>query len=81
MFSLPETRVERLANRSDKAGALVKINSKHFTRIYPKGQRIDSSNYDPSLMWFCGCQLAAINYQTAGQYHAIDMLLYYSYRW
>lgn len=35
-----------------------------FSRIYPKGQRIDSSNYNPVPMWNSGCQMVALNYQT-----------------
>ena len=39
---------------------------KQISRVYPKGSRIDSSNYDPTLMWSCGVQLCALNYQTPG---------------
>jgi len=35
-----------------------------FSRVYPKGQRIDSSNYNPVPMWNSGCQMVALNYQT-----------------
>lgn len=35
-----------------------------LTRIYPKGQRIDSSNYHPVPFWNCGSQMVALNYQT-----------------
>jgi len=66
MFSLPETRVDKLTT---KHGAiLLKANQKCLSRIYPKGQRVDSSNYDQTSMWNCGCHLAALNYQTPGQY-------------
>jgi len=66
MFSLPETKVEKMTNRQDKASQLLKVNYRYFTRIYPHGLRIDSSNYDPVAMWNCGCQLTALNYQTPG---------------
>lgn len=36
---------------------------KHLGRVYPKGARVDSSNYDPMLGWLCGCQIVALNYQ------------------
>jgi len=66
MFSLPETKVEKLLTK--KCGAtLLKSNHKCLSRIYPKGQRVDSSNYDHTLMWSCGCHLCALNYQTPGQ--------------
>lgn len=35
-----------------------------FSRVYPKGQRIDSSNYSPVSIWNSGSQMLALNYQT-----------------
>ncbi|CAG7728525.1 unnamed protein product [Allacma fusca] len=35
-----------------------------LSRVYPNGQRVNSSNYIPITMWNAGCQLAALNYQT-----------------
>jgi hypothetical protein len=35
-----------------------------FSRVYPKGSRIDSSNYLPVAAWAAGNQLIALNYQT-----------------
>ncbi|KAJ3253314.1 1-phosphatidylinositol 4,5-bisphosphate phosphodiesterase delta-4 [Boothiomyces macroporosus] len=40
------------------------FNSKAFSRIYPSGNRILSSNYDPMEYWVAGCQLVALNYQS-----------------
>ena len=37
-----------------------------FSRIYPKGTRVDSSNYDPIPAWSTGNQMVALNYQTPG---------------
>ena len=34
------------------------------SRIYPKGTRVDSSNYDPTEAWGAGAQMVALNYQT-----------------
>ena len=34
------------------------------SRIYPKGTRVDSSNYNPAPAWAAGAQLVALNYQT-----------------
>ncbi|CBZ37915.1 phosphatidylinositol-specific phospholipase-like protein [Leishmania donovani] len=39
-------------------------NTRMLSRIYPAGTRIDSSNYDPMLMWRLGCQMVALNWQT-----------------
>ena len=35
-----------------------------LSRVYPRGQRVDSSNYYPQTYWNVGCQLVALNYQT-----------------
>lgn len=43
---------------------LLKITFPLCSRIYPKGSRIDSSNYDPAVCWVAGCQMVALNYQT-----------------
>ncbi|XP_046706996.1 1-phosphatidylinositol 4,5-bisphosphate phosphodiesterase beta-3 isoform X2 [Silurus meridionalis] len=42
----------------------VEYNKKQLSRIYPKGTRVDSSNYMPQLFWNVGCQMAALNFQT-----------------
>ncbi|KAK1154946.1 1-phosphatidylinositol 4,5-bisphosphate phosphodiesterase beta-3-like [Acipenser oxyrinchus oxyrinchus] len=42
----------------------VEYNKKQLSRIYPKGTRVDSSNYLPQLFWNAGCQMAALNFQT-----------------
>ena len=34
------------------------------SRIYPKGTRVDSSNYDPCEAWSAGAHMVALNYQT-----------------
>lgn len=39
-------------------------NKNQLSRVYPKGSRMDSSNYDPMPMWNCGCQMVSLNYQT-----------------
>uniref|UniRef100_A0A3B5L2E2 Phosphoinositide phospholipase C n=1 Tax=Xiphophorus couchianus TaxID=32473 RepID=A0A3B5L2E2_9TELE len=39
-------------------------NKKQMSRIYPKGTRVDSSNYMPQLFWNIGCQMVALNFQT-----------------
>jgi len=42
----------------------VKYNRFQASRIYPRGTRVDSSNYMPQIYWNAGCQLVALNYQT-----------------
>ena len=64
MSSFPETKAEKWLSPAN-----VKFFSKYhrhqFTRIYPKGSRLDSSNFDPIRCWNAGVQLVALNYQTA----------------
>lgn len=42
-------------------------NRKHLTRAYPKGSRLNSSNFEPHHMWAAGVQLVALNWQTFGE--------------
>lgn len=44
-----------------------RYNKQQLSRIYPKGTRVDSSNYMPQLFWNVGCQLVALNFQTLGE--------------
>lgn len=64
-FSLSDRTAERILkeNKPD----WIKHNITHLTRIYPKGSRLNSGNYDPRPVWSAGCQLVAINCQTVDQ--------------
>ncbi|NWI58142.1 PLCB2 phosphodiesterase, partial [Calyptomena viridis] len=42
----------------------VEYNKRQMSRIYPKGTRMDSSNYAPQTFWNVGCQMVALNFQT-----------------
>ncbi|NXS30294.1 PLCB2 phosphodiesterase, partial [Pomatostomus ruficeps] len=42
----------------------VEYNKWQMSRIYPKGTRMDSSNYQPQMFWNVGCQMVALNFQT-----------------
>lgn len=64
MSSFPETKLEKWLSPST-CPLLLAYNQRQFTRVYPKGARIDSSNYDPLRMWNMAVQMAALNYQTA----------------
>ena len=45
----------------------VKYNIRQISRIFPRGTRLDSSNFMPQVFWNAGCQLVALNYQTLGE--------------
>lgn len=66
MSSFPETKAEKFATRS-KGKRFLQYNQRQLSRVYPRGQRLDSSNYDPLPMWLCGSQLVALNFQTPGR--------------
>ncbi|KAF8331170.1 PLC-like phosphodiesterase [Amanita rubescens] len=62
----PASHESSTKERGTKTGMweLIKHNQTHLTRIYPKGTRVNSSNYQPHRYWAAGAQLAAINWQT-----------------
>ncbi|XP_061565256.1 rho GTPase-activating protein 23-like isoform X7 [Cololabis saira] len=65
MCSFSESRALRLVR--DQGMNFVRHNSSHLSRIYPSGQRLQSSNYNPVDMWNAGCQIVALNFQTPGE--------------
>ncbi|NXJ13090.1 PLCD4 phosphodiesterase, partial [Odontophorus gujanensis] len=62
--SLSEAKARKLIR--DAGNEFVRHNAWQLTRIYPSGMRTDSSNYSPQEMWNAGCQIVALNFQTAG---------------
>uniref|UniRef100_A0A8B9IGW3 Phosphoinositide phospholipase C n=1 Tax=Anser cygnoides TaxID=8845 RepID=A0A8B9IGW3_ANSCY len=62
--SLAEAKARKLIR--DAGNDFVRHNAWQLTRIYPSGMRTDSSNYSPQEMWNAGCQIVALNFQTAG---------------
>ncbi|XP_068116036.1 1-phosphatidylinositol 4,5-bisphosphate phosphodiesterase gamma-2 isoform X3 [Hyperolius riggenbachi] len=59
-----------------KPNELLRYNRRALTRVYPKGPRVDSSNYDPLRLWLCGVQMVALNYQTPDRYMQINQALF-----
>lgn len=70
MSSFPETKAEKYVNKI-KGKKFLQYNRLQLSRIYPRGQRLDSSNYDPLPMWLCGSQLVALNFQTGGIFSSL----------
>ncbi|XP_063300076.1 1-phosphatidylinositol 4,5-bisphosphate phosphodiesterase beta-1 isoform X2 [Pelobates fuscus] len=54
----------------------VEYNKMQLSRIYPKGTRVDSSNYMPQVFWNAGCQLVALNFQTVDFSMQLNMGMY-----
>ncbi|XP_025416925.1 1-phosphatidylinositol 4,5-bisphosphate phosphodiesterase gamma-1 isoform X2 [Sipha flava] len=63
MSSFNETKAEKLMCHQAE-NFFFRYHQVQFSRVYPKGQRIDSSNYLPIPLWNAGCQMAALNYQS-----------------
>lgn len=64
MNSINESAGSELAHSS--AEDFTDHNKAFLTRIFPKGNRVDSSNYNPQIFWNCGCQF--------GKYETEDLL-------
>uniref|UniRef100_A0A8C3V360 Phosphoinositide phospholipase C n=1 Tax=Catharus ustulatus TaxID=91951 RepID=A0A8C3V360_CATUS len=72
--SFVENKAESIVKQ--KPLELLKYNLKGLTRVYPKGQRVDSSNYDPFRLWLCGSQMVALNFQTPDKYMQLNHALF-----
>ena len=70
--SLSEKQLEKLMEK--KEFDIINVNKSSFTRIFPGGFRVDSSNYDPIIGFMAGSQVIALNFQT----NDMNLLLYLS---
>lgn len=64
MASYSEMKTNKNLKNPDIVNNWIEHNRVHLSRIYPKGTRIDSSNYMPVGPWEAGNQLVALNFQT-----------------
>ncbi|XP_060068249.1 inactive phospholipase C-like protein 1 [Ylistrum balloti] len=64
MCSFGESKATMLCR--DRPEEFINYNKRFISRIYPKANRLNSSNFLPTEFWNCGCQMVALNYQTAG---------------
>ena len=64
IFSFVETRLAALNLPNTD---FIEFNKTNFSRVYPKGSRVESSNYNPQPWWCGGSQLVALNLQTEGK--------------
>ncbi|NXL78669.1 PLCZ1 phosphodiesterase, partial [Leptocoma aspasia] len=62
--SIGESQARKLARLQAKQ--FISHTTRFITRIYPKGTRMSSSNYNPQEFWNVGCQMVALNFQTPG---------------
>ena len=64
--SFDEDKIVKVAGKSPASSGFIRYTRRHLARTYPRGLRVDSSNYNPSFMWQVGCQIVALNYQSDG---------------
>jgi phosphatidylinositol phospholipase C delta len=64
MFSLSENSANKYLRTCMLD--LIKHTEGHLVRVYPRGTRMRSTNFEPHRYWSAGCQLVAINWQTLG---------------
>ena len=74
--SFDETKAAQLYLLRSSAEKFVQHNQKYLSRIYPKGTRVMSSNYDPIPAWLAGCQMVALNYQAQDKPLAFNRALF-----
>ncbi|KAK7281147.1 hypothetical protein RIF29_08873 [Crotalaria pallida] len=64
-LSLSEQQLEKAAITHGKE--IVRFTQRNILRVYPKGTRIMSSNYNPLIGWMHGAQMVAFNMQGYGR--------------
>ncbi|CAK9222387.1 unnamed protein product [Sphagnum troendelagicum] len=64
-ISLSEQVLEKVAK--SYPNDLVLFTRRNILRVYPKGLRVDSSNYSPLVAWTHGAQMVAFNMQGYGR--------------
>lgn len=62
IFSLSESTLKDVY--ADDSRAVLKHNTRHMMRTYPKRSRLWSSNFEPHHFWSMGVQQVALNWQT-----------------
>ncbi|XP_061577281.1 1-phosphatidylinositol 4,5-bisphosphate phosphodiesterase gamma-2 isoform X2 [Cololabis saira] len=77
-YSYKEIRsfVENKIPGKSRTKDFLQYNRKALSRVYPKGQRVESSNYDPYPLWAVGCHMVALNYQTADKCTQLNSALF-----
>lgn len=64
-LSLSEPELEKAVTTHGKD--IVRFTQRNILRVYPKGIRFDSSNYNPLIAWAHGAQMVAFNMQGYGR--------------
>lgn len=64
IFSINENTAVTVSKHQDSKVPFEKHNTSFMCRIYPRGTRLNSSNFDPNTFWRRGVQMVALNWQT-----------------
>jgi Ca2+-binding EF-hand superfamily protein len=75
MHSFSEVKVEKFL-KGLMTHPVVHFNRTNFSRVYPKGTRFASTNYDPMQGWILGAQMVAMNYQTHDEGMRMNQIMF-----
>jgi phosphatidylinositol phospholipase C delta len=76
IFSLDETKAGGLCKNPQEKAQFEDHNVRYMFRVYPKGLRLDSSNFDPNIFWRRGVQMVALNWQTYDRFQQINQAMF-----
>jgi hypothetical protein len=68
--SVDENKIERWVKEGP--APYIELAKQFLLRVYPKGLRTDSSNFNPQNSWNTGAQLVAMNIQTNDEGHRLN---------
>ena len=76
IFSLDESKANAVCNFAETKALFEDHNISYMSRVYPRGTRLDSSNFDPNTFWRRGVQMVALNWQTYDQYQQMNQAMF-----
>jgi phosphatidylinositol phospholipase C delta len=78
IFSLSESTANSICKNPVEKALFEDHNRRYMARVYPRGKRIDSSNFDPNIYWRRGVQMVALNWQHHDEYMQINQAMFAS---
>lgn len=76
IFSLDESKANSICNDQEDKALFEDHNLSFMSRVYPRGSRVDSSNFDPNIYWRRGVQMVALNWQTYDQFMQMNQAMF-----
>jgi phosphatidylinositol phospholipase C delta len=62
---MPRSEDKAVGLAKKQPNEFIEYNTRHVSRIYPRGVRFDSSNYDPLVHFFVGSQFVCFHTRMA----------------